>query len=81
VGSGRGQSSRVFATTALPRAQAAGHAAVGSLPPLLCPVLKQPGTEKVVWACCSNSTPWCSNALKLCKQQRADALSRSLNSC
>ena len=51
-----------------------------SLPPLLCPVLKQPGREQVVWACCRNSTPWCSNALKLCKQHRADALSRSLNS-
>jgi len=57
-----------------------GHAAAGSLPPLLCPVLKQPGREQVVWACCRNSTPWCSNALKLCKQHRADALSRSLNS-
>ena len=57
-----------------------GHAAAGSLPPLLCPVLKQPGREQVVWACCRNSTPWCSNALKLCKQHRAGALSRWLNS-
>ena len=57
-----------------------GHAAAGSLPPLLCPVLKQPGREQVVWACCRNSTPWCSNALKLCTQHRADDLSRSLNS-
>jgi len=47
---------------------------------LLCPVLKQPGREQVVWACCRNSMPWCSNAMKLGKQHRAGALSRSLNS-
>ena len=57
-----------------------GHAAAGSLPPLLCPVLNQPGRGQVVWACCRNSTPWCSNALTLCKQHHAGALSRSLNS-
>ena len=44
---------------------------------LLC---QQPGREQVVWACCRNSTPWYSNALKLGKQHRTGALSRSLNS-
>ena len=34
----------------------------------------------MVWACCRNSTPWCSNAMKLCKQHRAGTLSRSLGS-
>jgi len=67
-------------TRSNPRGLGEGHAAAGSLPALLCPVLKQPGRELAVWACCRNSTPWCSNALKLCKQHRADALSRSLNS-
>ena len=47
---------------------------------LLCPVLKQPDREQVVWACCRSSTPWCSNALKLCKQHRTGEPSRSLKS-